>query len=95
MTKNDLAKELAVSEKLHLSTAVKAVDGIIRIVKESLAKGDDIFLRGFGTLAVVEREERSARHFKTGEAITIPAHRTVKIKVSKELKESLNNVSMD
>lgn len=91
MTKNDLARELAVSERLHLSTAVKAVDGIVRILKESLAKGDDIFLRGFGTLAVVQREQRPARHFSTGEPITIPAHRTVKLKISKELKEAMNN----
>lgn len=93
MTKNDLARELAVSEKLHLSTAVKAVDGLLRIVKESLVKGDDIFLRGFGTIAVVNREERPARDFKTGEAITIPAHRTVKIKVSPELKDAMNSSS--
>lgn len=91
MTKNDLARELAVSERLLLSTAIKAVDGIVRILRESLAKGDDIFLRGFGTLAVVKREERPARHFSTGEPITIPAHRTVKLKLCKELKEAMNN----
>lgn len=39
MTKNDLAREVSVSEKLHLSTAVKAVDGIIRVIKEALAEG--------------------------------------------------------
>ena len=91
MTKNDLAKELAVSEKLNLSTAVKAVDGIVRILKETLVKGDDVFLRGFGTIAVVEKEERQARHFKTGEPITVPAHRTVKLKISTELKKAINN----
>ena len=91
MTKNDLTKELAVSEKLHLSTAVKAVDGIVRILKESLARGEDVTLRGFGTLSPVKREERQARHFSTGEPITIPAHRTVKLKISKELKTILNN----
>lgn len=91
MTKNELVKELAVSEKLHLSTAVKAVDGVIRIIKEALTKGEEITLRGFGTLAVVKREERPARHFSTGEPITIPAHRTVKLKISKELKDAMNN----
>lgn len=91
MTKNDLARELAVSEKLHLSTAVKAVDGIVRIFKETLAKGEDISLRGFGTLSVVEREERTARHFKTGDTIVIPAHRSVKFKLGNELKEAINS----
>ena len=76
MTKNDLAREVSVSEKLHLSTAVKAVDGIIRVIKEALAKGEEVTLRGFGTLSVVQREERNAVHFKTKEPIVVPAHRT-------------------
>lgn len=42
MTKNELAKEVAVSEKLHLSTAVKAVDGILRVMKQALATGENI-----------------------------------------------------
>ena len=91
MTKNDMAKELAVSEKLHLSMAVKAVDGIVRILKETLAKGEEITLRGFGTLSVVQREERNAVHFKTKEPIVVPARRTVKFRISNELKNTLNN----
>lgn len=95
MRKNELTQELAVSEKLHLSTAVKAVDGVIRIIKETLAKGEEITLRGFGTLSVVQREERNAVHFKTKEPIVVPAHRTVRIRISKELKEQLNNGTVD
>lgn len=95
MTKNDLAREVAVSEKLHLSTSVKAVDGILRVIKETLAKGEDVTLRGFGTLSVIQREERNAVHFKTKEPIVVPAHRTVKLRISKELKEQLNNGTVD
>ena len=91
MTKNDLAKEVAVSEKLHLSTAVKAVDGIIRVIKEALAKGEEVTLRGFGTISVVDCAERNAVHFTTKEPITIPAHRSVKLRISKELKNILND----
>ena len=95
MTKNDLAREVAVSEKLHLSTAVKAVDGIFRVIKETLAKGEEVTLRGFGTLSVVQREERNAVHFKTKEPIVVPTHRSVKFRISKELKEQLNNGTVD
>ena len=95
MTKNDLAREVAVSEKLHLSTAVKAVDGIFRVIKETLAKGEEVTLRGFGTLSVVQREERNAVHFKTKEPIVVPAHRSVKFRISKELKKQLNNGTVD
>lgn len=95
MTKNDLAKELAVSEKLHLSTAVKAIDGLIRILKENLVKGEDIFLRGFGTLAVVHREQRPARNLSSGETIIVPAHRSVKFRPGADLKNLLSNVNVD
>lgn len=95
MTKNDLTRELAVSERLHLSTAVQAVDGIVRIIKEALAKGEEVTLRGFGTLSVVQREERNAVHFATKEPIVVPAHRSVKFRISKELKEQLNNGTVD
>ena len=91
MTKQDLIKELAVSERLTLTTATKAVEGVVRIVKESLSKGENITLRGFGTLEVVDCAEKRARNLSTGESIVVPAHKKVKFKPSKELKDSLNN----
>ena len=42
MNKNMLAKEVAVSEKVTLSTAFKTVDGVLRVIAETLeprAKG--------------------------------------------------------
>ncbi len=95
MTKNELIKELAVSEELHLSTAVKAVDGVIRVMKEALAKGEEIALRGFGTLSPVRHEMRNAINVKTKEPIVVPAHTSVKFKISKELKATLNNGTVD
>ena len=44
MTKNELAREVSVSEKLHLSTAVKAIDGTLRVIKEALAKGEVVVM---------------------------------------------------
>lgn len=50
MHKHQLENELATSAKLPLSTAVRAIDGLIRIAKEKLAEGEEISIRGFGTL---------------------------------------------
>lgn len=91
MTKHQLENELATSAKLPLSTAVRAIDGLIRIAKEKLAEGEEISIRGFGTLSIANREERKGRNPKTGEEVLIPAHRTVTFKISKEFKETLNN----
>lgn len=88
MTKNELAKEVAVSEKLHLSTTFQAVDGILRVIKQTLAKGD--IIRGFGTFQPTECKERHARDFKTGKPVVIPAHKSAKFRVSKDFIKFLN-----
>lgn len=91
MTKNELAKEVAVSEKLHLSTTVQVFDGIVRVIKETLARGEEVVIRGFGTISPVECKERTARNFKTGKPVVIPAHRSAKFRASKELVKALNS----
>lgn len=90
MTKNELAREVSVSEKLHLSTTVKAIDGTFRVIKEALAKGEVVVIRGFGTFTPVEVAERTARNFKSGKPLVIPAHTSVKLRASKELVKAIN-----
>ena len=90
MTKHQLENELATSAKLPLSTAVKAIDGLIRIAKEKLAEGEEVSIRGFGTLSVVQRDERMGRNPRTGETVIVPAHRSVRFKPSKEFIATLN-----
>jgi|UniRef100_UPI004029B117 DNA-binding protein HU-beta len=90
MTKNELAREVSVSEKLHLSTTVKAIDGTLRVIKEALAKGEVVVIRGFGTFTPVKVAERTARNFKSGKPLVIPAHTSVKLRASKELVKAIN-----
>lgn len=67
------------------------VDSFIDIIKESLAKGDNVRLSGFGTFDIVQRAEREGINPKTKETITIPASKAVKFKVSKALKDAVNS----
>lgn len=91
MTKNELAKEVAVSEKLHLSTTFQAVDGILRVIKQTLAKGEPVIIRGFGTFQPTECKERVMHaNFKTGKPVVIPAHKSAKFRVSKDFIKFLN-----
>lgn len=91
MTKQNIIDHLTNDCGLHRSSAIRAVDGVINSISDALSRGEAVTLRGFGTLSVVPREERNAVHFATKEPIVIPAHRSVKFKPSKELKEKLNN----
>jgi DNA-binding protein HU-beta len=95
MTKNQLAKEVAVSEKLHLSTSIQAVDGVIRVIKEQLAKNEPVIIRGLGTFQPVIVPKRQGHNPQTGAVVTIPEHRTVKFRISRELVAKLNEVRGD
>lgn len=90
MNKNMLAKEVAVSEKVTLTTAFKTVDGALRIIAETLAKGESVKLRGFGAFTVVNRTERILKDVRTGKSVTVPAHKSVRFKPSKEIIIKLN-----
>lgn len=90
MNKNMLAKEVAVSEKVTLSTACKTVDGVLRVIAESLAKGESVNLRGFGAFTVVNKPERILKNIHTGKPVTVPAHKSVRFKPSKETVTKLN-----
>ncbi|MBR4630516.1 MAG: HU family DNA-binding protein [Treponema sp.] len=60
------------------------------IVEETLVKGEDIQLIGFGTFTVVERAERTGRNPATKQTITIPASKSPKFKAGKALKDKVN-----
>ena len=94
MTKNDIAVELCKRiPDLPKSTALHVVEGVTDILSDAFVRGDNVYLRGFGSLEVETTKEKKARNINAGTTVIIPAQRTVKFKVSKQLKDSLNNGS--
>lgn len=94
MTKNDIAVELCKrTPGLLKSTAFRVVEGMVDILSDSFTRGDNVYLRGFGSLEVKTAKEKKARNISAGTMVTIPARRTVRFKLSKQLKERMNKVS--
>ena len=50
------------------------VESLIVEVKESLEKGENVYLRGFGSFIVKQRAEKTARNITKNTTIKIPAH---------------------
>lgn len=96
MTKNDLAVELCKrNPDLPKSTALHVVEGVIDILSDAFVRGDNVYLRGFGSLEVKTTKEKKARNINAGTTVVIPAQRTVKFKLSKQLKNRMNNGTVD
>ena len=89
MNKTDLINAMAAEAGLSKSDTTKALTAFENIVADSLKRGEDVQLVGFGPFTVVERAERQGRNPATGEAITIPAARQAKFKAGKPLRDAL------
>ena len=92
MTKNDIAVEICKRiPDLSKSTALHVVEGVTDILSDAFVCGDNVYLRGFGSLEVKTTKEKKARNINAGTTVIIPAQRTVKFKLSKQLKNRMNN----
>jgi DNA-binding protein HU-beta len=77
-------------EGITRKQAADAVDCIFKFLSEALARGERIQVPGFGTFNLSERKARQGRNPTTGEAISIPASRSVRFKPGKELRDTVN-----
>ncbi|MGF0224030.1 HU family DNA-binding protein [Bacillus velezensis] len=80
-----VADELGVTKKESTTN----VDGVFKVLSETLAKGESIKIPGVGTFEVRERAARKGRNIQTGEEIEIPASKVVKFKPAKALKDAV------
>ena len=90
MTKQDIITYLQGRKGFSKVTATAAVEGVIEAITSFLVAGENVSLRGFATIKVKEVAEKKARNIKKGTIITVPPHRTVGLKLSKELKNAMN-----
>ena len=91
MTKTQLVATLADAMGGDKKTASAALDAITEIVTREVANGGAVTLPGLGKFACRARPERQVRNPATGETMTKPADRQVKMTIAKALKDSVNS----
>ncbi len=62
------------------------VDACVETMMEAIKHGEEITVRGFGTLGLKLRAARVVKHVDTGELVEIPAHYVAKFDVGHDLK---------
>ncbi|MDI6729283.1 MAG: HU family DNA-binding protein [Thermodesulfovibrionales bacterium] len=91
MTRSVLIEK--VTEKLEGLTK-KQVETIINTIfdgmKDALARGEKIEIRGFGNFRLKQRNAKIARNPRTGEKVQVPAKRVMHFKVGKPFHNALN-----
>lgn len=83
----------AISEK----TGVPKVDVLVTLetffkeVKSSLADGENVYIRGFGSFVIKKRAKKIGRHIKKNVAIEIPEHYIPAFKPAKVFVEQVKD----
>ncbi len=92
MTKSELI-EILLKKQSHLKheDVELAVKTILDLMGQSLADGERIEIRGFGSFCLHYRPPRIGRNPKSGEPVTLSEKHVPHFKPGKELRERVNN----
>src|SRR5436309_16113072 len=96
MTKSELIDRLAAQfPQLVAKDAELAVKMVLDAMAESLAKGERIEIRGFGSFGLNYRPPRTGRNPKSGEKVHVPEKYVPHVKAGKELRERVDGATPD
>ncbi|PPI88753.1 integration host factor subunit beta [Candidatus Pantoea edessiphila] len=91
MTKSELIERLA-EQNTHISIKIieNAVKEIIEYMASTLAQGERIEIRGFGSFSLHYRAPRIGRNPKTGDKVDLEGKYVPHFKPGKELRDRAN-----
>ena len=93
MTKSELIEAIARKQKhLPAKDVELAVKHLLDLMSDSLAKGQRIEIRGFGSFSLHYRPPRIGRNPKTGEEVPILPRRVLVFRASHVLKNRINEL---
>ena len=87
MTKAELVGKLANKSKLSRKQAVDVVNAMTQSISDSLATGNKVEIRGFGSFQIRERNARIAHNPRSREIVEVPAKRVPFFKAGNDLRK--------
>jgi len=84
MRKSDLINNISDKTGIPKVDVLVTVETLLKEIKENLAKGENIYVRGFGSFITKKRAAKIGRNIKKNVAVNIPEHFIPAFKPSKE-----------
>lgn len=84
MTKAELITAIAIETGYDKTSIARIVESMMDNVKKSVAEGENVYLRGFGSFISKIRAQKVARDISRKMTIDVPAHRIPAFKASVE-----------
>ncbi|MET4694806.1 integration host factor subunit beta [Endozoicomonas sp. NE40] len=92
ITRSELIEQLAEQQQqLAVKDVELAIKAIIEQMSQSLANGERVEIRGFGSFSLHYRAPRIGRNPKTGESVSLAGKYVPHFKPGKEMRDRVNN----
>ena len=91
MNKSQLIEALAHRSEEHAEITDKVVNLFFDHIKNALAEGDKVEIRGFGSFFLKDYEAYVGRNPKTGEPVEVSQKKLPVFRTGKDLKERVRN----
>ena len=89
MTRAEIVERIAQKKGLDREEVLACVMGFMEEVKNSLASGENVYLRGFGTFLLKTRAEKKARNITAGTEVIVPEHKIPAFKPTVDFKDAV------
>ncbi len=92
MTRSELIERMSQRHpEMPIQDVELAVKGIIERMSRSLARGQRVEVRGFGSFSLAHREPRVGRNPRTGEPVVLGSKYVPRFKAGKALRDSVDD----
>ncbi len=89
LTKAELVSTISDQCSFSRLDSAQILEQVFQILKETLERGENVKISGFGNFVVREKRPREGRNPKTGEAVTISGRRVLTFKPSTILRKAV------
>ncbi len=94
MRKADLINKISEKTGISKVDVLVTLETMFKEVKSSLASGENLYVRGFGSFIVKKRAAKIGRNIKKNVAVAIPEHFIPAFKPSKEFMKDVKNADL-
>ena len=89
MTKVEIAHAISEKTGIEKKDAMNIIAAFMATVKENMEKGEEVYLRGFGSFIITHRSEKTARNITKKVTLIVPEHNIPAFKPAKEFLDML------
>jgi DNA-binding protein HU-beta len=95
MRKSDLINNVSDKTGIPKVDVLVTLETVIKEIKENISKGENIYIRGFGSFITKKRAAKIGRNIKKNIAVEIPEHFIPAFKPSKEFVNDVKQLKKE